>query len=82
MLSLELPGYYTDEPGAQKHPFPFSWFYKDTGNFVGFVADLSSHPWFARQSEHIKGSVTNENYYVLSPTPLIYSPGHQPSQSL
>ncbi len=42
MLSLETLGYYTDEPGTQKYPFPFSWFYPDTGNFVGFVGNLSS----------------------------------------
>jgi len=42
MLSLETLGYYTDEPGTQNYPFPFSWFYPDTGNFVGFVGNLSS----------------------------------------
>ena len=42
MLSLETLGYYTDEPDTQKYPFPFSWFYPDTGNFVGFVGNLSS----------------------------------------
>ena len=36
MLSLETMGYYSDEPGTQKYPFPFSWFYPDSGNFVGF----------------------------------------------
>lgn len=24
------------------YPFPFSWFYPDTGNFIGFVGNLSS----------------------------------------
>ena len=42
MLSLETMGYYTDEPGTQKYPFPFSYLYPDTGNFVGFVGNLSS----------------------------------------
>jgi Zn-dependent M28 family amino/carboxypeptidase len=42
MLSLETLGYYTDEPDTQKYPFPFSWFYPATGNFVGFVGNLSS----------------------------------------
>ena len=44
MLSLETLGYYTDEPGTQKYPFPFSYFYPDTGNFIGFVGNLSSRP--------------------------------------
>jgi Zn-dependent M28 family amino/carboxypeptidase len=42
MLSLETIGYYTDEPHSQNYPFPFSLFYPSTGNFLGFVSDLSS----------------------------------------
>jgi hypothetical protein len=42
MLSLETIGYYTDRPASQRYPFPFSLFYPDTGNFIGFVGDLSS----------------------------------------
>jgi Zn-dependent M28 family amino/carboxypeptidase len=42
MLSLETIGYYTDQPASQRYPFPFSYFYPDTGNFIGFVGDLSN----------------------------------------
>ena len=42
MLSLETIGYYTDLPGSQRYPFPFSLFYPNTGNFIGFVGNLSS----------------------------------------
>ena len=42
MLSLETMGYYTDQPGSQRYPFPFSLFYPDTGNFIGFVGNFSS----------------------------------------
>jgi hypothetical protein len=42
MLSLETIGYYSDEKGSQPYPFPFSLFYPDTGNFIGFVANLAS----------------------------------------
>ncbi len=42
MLSLETIGYYTNEPGTQRYPFPISLFYPDRGNFIGFVGDLSS----------------------------------------
>ena len=42
MLSLETLGYYTDQPASQRYPFPFSLFYPDTGNFIGFVGDLAS----------------------------------------
>ncbi len=42
MLSLETIGYYTDQENTQNYPFPFSAFYPSTGNFIGFVSDLSS----------------------------------------
>ncbi|UCB54990.1 MAG: M20/M25/M40 family metallo-hydrolase [Thiotrichales bacterium] len=42
MVSLETIGYYSDQPGSQHYPFPFSLFYPDTGNFLGFVGNLSS----------------------------------------
>ena len=42
MISLETIGFYTDQPDSQHYPFPYSYFYPDTGNFVGFVGNLSS----------------------------------------
>ena len=42
MISLETLGSYTDAPGSQRYPFPFNLAYPDTGNFVGFVANLAS----------------------------------------
>ncbi len=42
MLSLETIGFYTGQAASQHYPFPFSYFYPDTGNFVGFVGNLSS----------------------------------------
>ena len=31
-----------DDAGSQRYPFPLSFFYPDTGNFVAFVGDISS----------------------------------------
>ena len=42
MLSLETIGYYSDQAGSQHYPFPYSHFYPDTGNFIGFVSNPSS----------------------------------------
>jgi uncharacterized protein YjeT (DUF2065 family) len=42
MLALETIGYYTDAPDSQRYPFPFRFFYPDTGNFIGFVGNLGS----------------------------------------
>jgi len=42
MLSLETIGYYSDTPGSQHYPFPLSWLYPSTANFIGFVGNLGS----------------------------------------
>jgi len=42
MLSLETMGYYSDAAGSQHYPFPFSLFYPNTANFIGFVGNISS----------------------------------------
>lgn len=42
MLSIETIGYYSEKPGSQQYPFPFSFFYPNTANFIGFVANMSS----------------------------------------
>jgi hypothetical protein len=42
MLSLESLGYYSDEPGSQRYPWPIGLLYPDRGNFIGFVGNLGS----------------------------------------
>jgi Zn-dependent M28 family amino/carboxypeptidase len=42
MLSIETIGYYASGAKTQLYPAPLNWFYPDTGNFIGFVGNLSS----------------------------------------
>ncbi len=42
MFSLETVGYYTDRAGSQRYPFPLSFFYPSTGNFIAFVSNFAS----------------------------------------
>lgn len=42
MLSLEMLGYYRDEPGSQRYPAPLGLFYPDQANFIAFVGDLGA----------------------------------------
>lgn len=42
MLSLETIGYYSEAPHSQEYPFPFSFFYPQTANFIGFVGNIRS----------------------------------------
>ena len=42
MLALETMGYYSDERGSQQYPGSMRLWFPDTGNFIGFVANLGS----------------------------------------
>jgi hypothetical protein len=42
MLSLETIGYYSDQPGSQRYPFPLGLFYPGSGHFIAFVSNLRS----------------------------------------
>jgi Zn-dependent M28 family amino/carboxypeptidase len=42
MLSLEMLGYYRDEPRTQSYPPPLGLLYPDRGNFIAFVGDLGA----------------------------------------
>lgn len=38
MISLETMGVYSSEPGSQRYPWPFSYFFGDRADFIAFVA--------------------------------------------
>jgi hypothetical protein len=42
MLALETMGYFVDDADSQHYPWPFSWAYPSTGDFVAFVGDSAS----------------------------------------
>jgi hypothetical protein len=42
MLSLETVGYYSDEIGSQRYPFPFGLVFPNRGNFLAMVSNVRS----------------------------------------
>ncbi len=42
MISLEMLGYYSSEPGSQVYPKPLNYFYPQQANFIAFVSNFSS----------------------------------------
>ncbi len=43
MVSLEMLGYYRNEPGSQRYPPLFRPFFPSAGNFIGVVSNFRSH---------------------------------------
>jgi Zn-dependent M28 family amino/carboxypeptidase len=41
-LSIESVGVFSDAPDSQHYPWPFSWFYPSTGNFLAFIGNPAS----------------------------------------
>jgi Zn-dependent M28 family amino/carboxypeptidase len=54
MLSLEMLGYYSDQPGSQSYPSPFNLFYPDKANFVAFVSDLRSRSLLRKSIKYFR----------------------------
>jgi hypothetical protein len=50
MVSLEMLGYYSDEPKSQIYPPLLGFFYPSRGNYLGFVSNLSSGGFLRRLS--------------------------------
>lgn len=42
MLSLEMLGYFSEQPGSQKYPDLIGWRFPDIGNFLAVVSDLGA----------------------------------------
>jgi Zn-dependent M28 family amino/carboxypeptidase len=68
MLSLETIGYYCNEKGSQKYPFPFSFFYPDTGNFIGFVGNVSSRSLVREAIELFRSNTVFPSEGITAPS--------------
>ena len=54
MISLEMVGYTSDQPGSQKMPAGFGLFYPNVGNFIGIVANIRSWKLMSLFKEKMK----------------------------
>jgi len=67
MLSLETIGYFTDQPGSQRYPFPFNLFYPDRGDFIAFVGDLNSRGLVRSSVRVFRGATAFPAHGVAAP---------------
>ncbi|HEY8605793.1 MAG TPA: M28 family peptidase [Noviherbaspirillum sp.] len=70
MLSLETMGYYAQQKGSQRYPKPLDRIYPDTGNFLGFVADLGSRDLLHRVIQAFRGHASLPSEGVAAPASL------------
>jgi len=45
MISLEMVGYYSDQPYSQNYPLWYGLFRPSQGNFIGIISDFRSRQW-------------------------------------
>ena len=67
MFSLETIGWYSDEPGSQRYPFPLNLFYPTTGNFIAFVSNLGSRPLLHEVVASFRGHARFPSEAVAAP---------------
>lgn len=67
MMSIESIGYYSDAERSQKYPFPFNLFYPKRGDFIGFVANLTSRSLVRRSIEVFRETTAFPSQGVASP---------------
>lgn len=74
MFSIESIGYYSELPNSQSYPPLLGLFYPDTGNYIGFVGNLSSR-------ELVKQTIGLFRSYVKFPSQAIAAPPWIPGVS-
>jgi Zn-dependent M28 family amino/carboxypeptidase len=68
MLSLEMLGYYRDEPRSQSYPPPLGLLYPDRGNFIAFVGDLGARALVRKAIHAFRKSAAFPSEGVAAPS--------------
>lgn len=68
MLSLEMIGYYSDEPGSQEYPSPLMrLFYPGEGNFIAIASNFSNIPLTRKVKRSMKSAGQMPVYSINAP---------------
>ncbi|MDD5422903.1 MAG: M20/M25/M40 family metallo-hydrolase [Candidatus Omnitrophota bacterium] len=71
VLCIDMIGYYSDEPGSQKYPLIFKFFYPDKGNFIGICAETGSSNLLRKVVDEFKKASDMPVEYMAAPAPLV-----------
>jgi Zn-dependent M28 family amino/carboxypeptidase len=72
MMSVETIGFYSDQPKSQRYPFPFNYFYPDTGNFIAFVSNLQSRDFLHKSISAFRATAPSPSEGLAAPQ---FTPG-------
>jgi hypothetical protein len=83
MFSLEMLGYYRDEPGSQHYPPPLGLLYPDRGDFIAFVGDLGARSLVRKSISLFRSRAQFPSEGVAAPAfvPGIAASDHWPFRS-
>lgn len=56
VIILEMIGFYSEQKGSQRYPFPLSLFYPTSGNFLAVVSDLKNRTLVNEVASHLNKS--------------------------
>ena len=68
MFSLEMLGYYSEEPGSQEYPAFLGMFYPDRGDFIAFVSNVESRAVVTRSIEVFRQKAAFPSEGLSAPT--------------
>lgn len=68
MISVEMIGYFSDEPGSQAYPLPgLGWIYPDKGNFIAIVGQSFDRTPVSRVKALMQAGNTLQVYSINAP---------------
>jgi Zn-dependent M28 family amino/carboxypeptidase len=67
MLSLEMLGYYSSQPGSQRYPPLLRHFYRNRGDFIAFVSNPRSCLALCKFSRHFRAQCDFPCHRLVSP---------------
>jgi Zn-dependent M28 family amino/carboxypeptidase len=67
MFSLEMLGYYRDQPGTQQYPAPLGLFYPNRAEFIAFVGDLGARGLVRRSIDSFRRNAQFPSEGVAAP---------------
>lgn len=68
MISLEMLGFYSDEPNSQDYPTEIAKFYPNQGNFIGFVGNPESQEFFYKVITLFRQTAQIPSEGLIAPT--------------